>query len=96
MRQPYLTFRPSQIRSIIRQCMAINSTEELLSACKIVLGQETSEKKTDTELVFDDVPDELRPLAEALYGLVEATDEVDENPKAKIPAQFPLLTRKNI
>lgn len=73
--KPYLTLTSQQIKNIIHQARGLKSAGEILR-----LAGEAIEQARSAEDPLDNVPDSLRPLAEALYGLVEATDEEKENP----------------
>lgn len=91
MQNPYLTMRPSLLRGIIRQCMVAESTSDLFVIYKKAFAdQAPSKARTEIDTIFDDIPDNLRPLAEALYGLVEATDEPEGNESKDDSDSFPL------
>lgn len=84
MTKPLLEMTPSFVSRIIRQSRQLKSEAEVLSAYQklaakkdIILDEEDALEAlpNEKELLSKNIPDQLRPFAEALFGAISIKDD---------------------
>ena len=95
--EPVFKLTPSFISGLIAQSALLKSEADVIVAFDKLtdlksktLKKEHAEALTDEEqrreLLLEDIPEKLRPLAVALYGLVSVESDKKEKPKDEKPA----------
>jgi hypothetical protein len=97
---PFFKITPSFISGLIEQSSSLKSENEVLIAftqlaelqsktLKKEHARTISDEKQKRKILLEDIPEKLRPLADALYGLISVNPDKEDGESPSISEDYP-------